>query len=351
MAGFFDSPLVRFLADRRGFYDQRDAQANAEQFQGLLGSLEQQGPTQPGQGVLGSRAPDQQFWLKAAQIPGYAGLAGQQLGIQAQGDQALERQTQGQNWSTQNMTLAQQQAQALDEQRAAAAHGISVQDLRRKWAGTNASIQSSLASAQNSGLSAQLNNERLFEQRNKNSLLGPDVPLYSKLPPVEQLKTRDNLLTQDTWASAAADAADWAQKRAPGAALPLAGTAEADAFNTEWQSSAKPAFMKILNTGVLQGKEAEQLEEIIGSPADKILTKSQINVIRTVSQKVQDLRENAYKAVGLQAPPIKKGSSAAARSMSKGQPQGKVIPILDIGDTGMPADQTGLLMPIQRGGY
>lgn len=343
MAGFFDSPLVRFLADRRGFYAQRDAEANAQKFQGLLGTLEQAGPVQPGQSLLADRAPDAAFWLKAAQIPGYEGLAGQQLGIQQQGAQALERQTQGQDWSTQNMTLAQQQAQALDQQRAAAQYQISQQDLARKWYGTEASAAASRASAASSGASYQLTNAKLLEQNDKNSKLG--APLYARLPAIEQAKANTELMSNDTWAQAATDVAEWADKRAPGAAIPLAGTAEADAWNTEWQSSAKPAFMRILNTGVLQGKEAEELADIIGAPADKVLTKSQVNVIKTVAQKVRDLRENAYKGLGLVAPPLKKGASAAARTLSGGQPQGKVTPVVDFGLDG---DQTGLLLPIQR---
>lgn len=346
MAGLLDSDWVKFLAAPRAYYRDKAAQQSADQFGGLLGTLEQQGPANPQDpgGLLAPRQPDAQFWLKAATIPGYEGLAGQQLGIETQGQQALGRQMQGQDWSTQNMTLAQQQAQQLARETAIRNYGIAQADLQRKQAGTAASIGASNASALNSGVTAQLNNERLLGERTKNQNLAG--PLYGQLPPAERLQATQDLYNNDTWAMAASDVADWADKRGPGAAIPVAGTSEADAWNTEWQSSAKPAFMKILNTGVLQGKEAEELAGIIGQPADMILTRSQLNVIRTVSQKVQDLRENAYKSMGLKAPPLKRGGSAAARAMSGGQPVGKVTPVMDF-DTGAPTTPT-IWNPVQR---
>lgn len=343
MAGLLDSDWVKFLAAPRAYYRDKAAQQSAQQFGGLLGTLEQQGPTNPQDpgGLLAARAPDAQFWLKAATIPGYEGLAGQQLGIETQGQQALGRQMQGQDWSMENMTLAQQQAQQLARETAMRNYGIAQSDLSRKWQQTGASIGASNASAMNSGITAQLNQERLLGERTKNQIAAG--PLYPQLNPADRLKATQDLYNNDTWAMAAGDVSDWAEKRGPGAAIPVAGTAEADAWNTEWQSSAKPAFMKILNTGVLQGKEAEELGAIIGQPADMVLTRSQLNVIRTVAQKVADLRENAYKSLGLQAPPLKRGGSAAARSMSGAQPVGKVTPVMNF-DTGEPT----IWNPVQR---
>lgn len=343
MAGLLDSDWVKFLAAPRAYYRDKAAQQSAQQFGGLLGTLEQQGPANPSDpgGLLAARQPDAQFWLKAATIPGYEGLAGQQLGIETQGQQALGRQMQGQDWEANNMTQAQLQQLALQRMTADRNYGTAQQDLQRKWAGTNASIGASNASAANSGITAQLNQQRLLGEINKNNATAG--PLYMQLPPEQRMKATQDLYNNDTWATAASDVADWAEKRGPGAAIPVAGTSEADAWNTEWQSSAKPAFMKILNTGVLQGKEAEELGAIIGQPADMVLTRSQVNVIRTVAQKVRDLRENAYKSLGLQAPALKKGGSAASRQLSGGQPQGKVTPVMDF-DTGEPT----IWQPIQR---
>ncbi|MNE85431.1 hypothetical protein D3C80_1824300 [compost metagenome] len=86
--------------------------------------------------------------------------------------------------------------------------------------------------------------------------------------------------------------------------------------------------MKILNTGVLQGKEAEQLADLIKQPDDYILTDSDMNVLRTVTKTVQDKREQTYRNYGLQAKPLTVGSSPASRAMSEAKgakPQGKLI--------------------------
>lgn len=332
MAGLLDSDWVKFLAAPRAYYRDKQAAASAQQFAGLLGTLgEQQGPTQPGAGLLTQRAPDTQFWLKAATIPGYEGLAGQQLGYDTQQRGAMERQTQAQGWEASNMTLAQRAQQQLAEWRAQASDAIDRANLARQWAGTNAQIGASGAAQQLS--QARLLGVNLDNQQKQTQATGG---LFARLTPKDQLATIQDLQSKDTWATAATDVANWAEKRGKGAAIPLAGTAQADAWNTEWQSSVKPAFMQILNTGVLQGKEAEEIQQIIGQPADAVLTQSQLNVIKTAAQKVRDLRVNAYKAVGLEAPELKPGGSAAARSLSAGQPVGPVEPVTAIPGAAQP---------------
>lgn len=341
MAGILDSDFMRFLTNNDSYWRRKDQAQAAEQFQGLLGSLEQQGPTQPGGGVLQARAPDQQFWLKAAMIPEYQQLAGQQLGYGAAGEQAMQRQMQQQQYEGGNLTLMQQMQIRAQQAQDQLAERLGISDLQRKWAGTQASMASSYASAANSGASQQLTMAKLIEQQKKNQ--ADTGNLYSQLTPADRQKANVQLLNADTWANAATDVEDWVQKRGSGAALPLVGTAEADAFNTEWQTSVKPAFMQILNTGVLEKSEAERLEEIMGQPADKVLTQSQINVIKTAAQKVRDLRQNAYKSYGFEAPAVQSGKSAAARQLSPAQPVGNVRPVTaPIGGDG------SIWYPVQR---
>lgn len=349
MAGLFDNELARFLITPRAYFAQQDQAKQVEQFKGLLGGLQQQGPTQPG-GVLQSKAPDQQFWLQAATIPAFQQLASQQLGYEAQGGQALARQQQAQQWESQNLTEAQRQQLGLNQLKAERDYAIDQQDLQRKWYGTEASAASSYASAASSDASRQLSGARLEQQLRENQRQAGG--LLDRLPPTDQLKARQDLLTKDTWAQAAGDVADWASNRGKGAAIPLVGTAEADAFNTEWQTSVRPAFMQIMNTGVLQEGEREALEAIMGQPADKILTESQVNVIKTVAQKVNDLRADSYRALGLQPPALKKGSSAAARTLSGGQPQGQVRPVSALpspgAGAGRPEPGGTIWQPVQR---
>lgn len=348
MAGLFDNELMRFLVTPRAYFAQKDQERNAQQFQGLLGSLQEQGPTQQG-GLLQTRAPDQQFWLKAAMIPGYQQLAGQQLGYDAAGGQAMARQQQQQTWESQNLTEAQRQTIALNQQKADRDYALNQQDLGRKWFGTQASAASSYASAASSDASRQLADARLEQQLRTNQREGGG--LLERLPPQNQLEARRDLFTKDSWAQSAMDVADWAENRGKGAAFPVIGTAQADAMETEWQTSVRPALMQIMNTGVLQEGEREALEGIMGQPADRVLTDSQLNVIKTVSQKIQDLRGDAYRSLGIAPPEIKKGGSAAARTLSGAQPRGQVRPVSALpapaGAGGRPEPQT-IWNPVQR---
>lgn len=342
MAGLLDNEFVRFmLTGPKAYYARKDQQDQQDQFQGLLGGLEQQGPPAPGQeGLLGQRAPDQQFWLKAAQIPGYQQLAAQQLGDYNTQQGAMQRQQQGQTWQQQNMTLAQQMAEDRQRRMAGLNFQLAQEDLGRKWAGTNASMASSYASADNSRASRDLTMLKADEQRTKNARASSPV-IYDQLNAGEKVAANDALGSMDQYAQGAMDVLDWAENR-PTTGL---GTGAAAAYNSQWQSTAKPAYMKILNTGVLQGKEAEQLAEIIQQPDDYVLTKSDMNVLRTVTKTIQDKREQTYRNYGLQAKPQTVGASPASRAISEGnnaKPQGKLI------DWNGPEGGT-IWHPVQRG--
>lgn len=324
MAGLLDNEFVRFmLTGPKSYYARKDQQDQTAQFQGLLGGLEQQGPVQPGMSLLADRAPDQQFWLKAAQIPAYQGLAAQQLGdINAQSG-AMQRQMQGQDWQVNNMTAAQAMAEDRQRKMASLNYQLAQEDLARKNRGTDASVASSYASAASSQASRDLTNARLIEQNAKNRQATTPV-LFDKLKPNEQVEANDALGSMDQYAQGAIDVLDWAENR-PKTGL---GTGAAAAYNSQWQSTVKPAYMKILNTGVLQGKEAEQLADLIKQPDDYVLTDSDMNVLRTVTKTVQDKREQTYRNYGLQAKPLTVGASPASRAMSEAKgakPQGKLI--------------------------
>lgn len=325
MAGLLDSDIVKFLVAPRAYYRDKQAQQSADQFGGLLGSLEQQGPVNPQDpgGLLSPRAPDQQFWLKAAQIPGYEGLAGQQLGIQSQGQQAMGRQEQQQQFELQNITEAQRQQIALQRLTADRNYSTSQADLARKWFGTQASAAASGASAANSNASRELTNMRMFEQGHKNSLLS--APTFDRLPAQQQVEGMEKMSIIDRAAAGALDVADWAHKRSSGAALPSAlGTSEANVFKQEWQFGVKPVVMQMLNTGVLQPAEEEMVQGLIGKPDDYMLTDSQLKSIQNMMQKVQDRRADLYKSYGRDAAPIGLGQSSAARTLTKGKPSGEL---------------------------
>lgn len=323
MAGLLDSDLVQFLATPRAYMARRNALKDAEAFQGLLGGLQQQGPAQPG-GLLESRAPDQQFWLKAMQIPSYQDTASQQLGYTAVGQQAMARQQQQQEWAANNLTQEQQQQLAIAQAKAEREWYVDQAKLGMEGRRTDASVASSYASAGSSNASAALSQSKLIEQGLKNRNMQSPV-LYNQLSPDSKVKANQDLGIMDRFAQGAMDAADWAKNRPPTGL----GTAAGAAFAQQWQTTVKPAFAQAMAMGVIQGPEGEELAKIMGKPDSYILTDSDINVIDTAARMVMDQREQAYRNYGLQAPKQQLGQSPASKAVSanKGaKPQGGVKP-------------------------
>lgn len=319
MAGLLDSDFMRFLTNNQSFWDRRDEAEAQQQYQGLLGSLEQAGPVQPG-GVLESRAPDQQFWLKVAGIQGspqLAQLANQQLGYDASGAQALGRQMQQQEYEAGNLSMAQRIQLQLQQARDQFAERIGIEDLQRKWYGTNASAGASAASAQNSQMSAMLNQARLAGELQKQE--AANGPLYGRLQPADQLKAAQQMYRNDAAVSSAIDVVDWAQNRAQGGL----GTGKAGAFSADWKLAVMPVLKDMVGAGALDEGERKWFEELAEDPSDKYLSSNQINKMKLIAQKVADYRQQGYQALGVQAPEIQ-GRGAVSRSLGA-QPQGKVM--------------------------
>lgn len=323
MAGLLDSDLVTFFTNNREYHRRKNQMADREQFAGLLGGLEQQGPVQPG-GLLESRAPDQQFWLKAMQLPTYQDTAAQMLGYGEAGRQAMARDQAGREWSQNNLTLEQQQQGELANLKAQRDWWIDQQKLGMEGARTNASVASSYASAGSSNASADLSRSKLTEQNLKNRNLQSPV-LYNQLSPDSKVKANQDLGIMDRFAQGAMDAADWAKNRPPTGL----GTAAGAAFAQQWQTTVKPAFAQAMAMGVIQGPEGEELAKIMGKPDSYILTDSDMNVIDTAARMVMDQREQAYRNYGLEAPKQQLGQSPASKAVSanKGaKPKGPVKP-------------------------
>lgn len=313
--------LLQFLTDNSGYWKQQREEKAAEQFSGLLGTLEQQGPEQPGQeGLLGSRAPDQQFWLKAATIPGYQDLAGQQLGYDAAGMQALQRQMQGQQWESENMTMAQRVQAQLAQRRDEFAESIGIEDLQRKWAGTNASIASAGAAAQNSMQGAMLKQLQAVGLLNKEQAAADLAagPVFNRLTAADQVKYGQQLLRNDAAVESANAVLDWANNRAQGGI----GTGKAGAFSADWKLATLPVLKDMVGAGALDEGERKWFEELAEDPSDKYLSQNQLNKMATIAQKVADYRGQGYQALGLKAPPVQ-GRGAVARALGAA-PQGKL---------------------------
>lgn len=332
MAGLLDSDFVRWASDTSGYYRAKEKAQAAQQFQGLLGTLEQAGPPDPNQpqgGLLAPRAPDQQFWLKAAQIPGFDSLAGQQLGYEAAGQQAMGRQMQQQNWSTQNMTMAEVQQQALREQEALdrynnmqAKLGLEGQRTAASVASGYASADSSRASADNSRIQADINRGNLALKNREVGLLS--APLYDQLKPNEQMAVNQANLRNDSAVESTREVLDYVLNRDPSAPLRGVGTAMGGAMATNWMLSALPVMKDMVGAGALDEGERKWMMELVNNPGDLHLTQTEENQIKLITQKVEDFRNQGYQAVQLK-PPTTVGRGAVSRSVGA-QPKGKLKP-------------------------
>lgn len=321
MAGLLDSDLVQFLAAPRAYYQRKNQLKDAEAFKGLLGTLEQPGPVQPG-GLLESRAPDQQFWLQAAQIPSYQDVASQQLGYGAAGQQAMARQMQQQQYEGSNLSLAQQKQLELQQRSAEFNEDIGLQDLRRKWYGTQASAAASGASAQNSHMGALLSQARLQKQLQDNQTA--QGPLYNQLPPMDRMKVNQNLLRYDAAVDSTQEVLDWVFNRDPSAPLRAIGTARGGAMAADWMLAALPVMKDMVGAGALDEGERKWFLDLVGSPDALHLTANEENKMKLIGQKVIDFRNQTYKSVGLPGP-TQRGPGAVSRSQGA-QPKGALTP-------------------------
>lgn len=321
MAGLLDSDLMQFLVTPRAFMARRNAQADAQQFQGLLGSLEQQGPVQPG-GVLESRAPDQQFWLKAMQIPTYQDVASQQLGYDAQQSGAMARQQQQQQYEGSNLTMMQRLQAELAQRKAQFEEQTGLSDLHRKWAGTNASIGAAGAAAQNSGMGAQLKQLQILSELQKQQTA--NGPLFGQLPADKKMAVNQQNLRNDAAVASSEAVLDWVLNRDVKAPLRGVGSAQGGAMAADWMLSALPVMKDMVGAGALDEGERKWMLDVVGSPDALHLTESEENKMKLIVQKMKDYRTQGYKSVGLDVPQIEP-RGAVGRSQGV-QPQGALKP-------------------------
>lgn len=321
MAGILDSDFMRFLTNNAGYWEQKDQARAAEQFQGLLGTLEQQGPSQPGQGgLLAPREPDKQFWMKAAMIPGYQQLAGQQLGYDAAGGQAMARQQQQQEYEANNLNMMQRAQIELQQRRDAFAQSIGIEDMQRKWYGTQATAGAAGASAYNSQMGAQLKQleilKALEEQRKAQG------PLIGQLKPTELATARQQIGNLDRAVSSTADVIDYITNRDPSAPLRGIGTAKGGAMAADWLLSTVPVMSQMMGTGALDDSERKFMMDLVQNPSDLHLTENQENQMKTIARKIEDFRDQTYRSYDIE-PPKSRTRGAAVRAVGA-QPTGQL---------------------------
>lgn len=275
--------------------------------------LKAQGGYRGAGGVL-SGGPPSEFYLRAAALPGY-----QQLAQQAQvGQQAMERQMQGQQWDSNNMTLAQKTAADMNQQNTKWEQERRQFEWNNPSAVQNAQIQNARA---NTGIAAgnlAINQAHLGLQQQKFQFDQTQAQRAAQFPALaltgqQQMDYRTNVSKMDRAAAIATDTLDYLSTVGTGAKALDRGTV--NAMRAAYEQHVVPALATMVGTGTIQQGDMEFIKSVIGEPGGwATLDANQKAKVGQILQSVQEERSRMYGLSGVQAPPIKPGSSAWARS-------------------------------------
>lgn len=275
--------------------------------------LRQQGGFKGEGGVL-SGGPPPEFYLRAGALPGYQNLVGQ-----AQvGQQAMERQQQGQQWSMGNMSLAQKTELDMREQQ------TKWEQQRRdfEWNNPSAVQTAQIENARaNTGIAAGnlainqaqlgLQQQRLqFEQgQAQREQMFPALGLKGQAA----MDYRGAVAKMDNAAAITTDVADYLATIGTGGKALDRGTV--NAMQAAYQQHVVPALTTMVGTGTIQKGDMEFVQSVMGDPgAWGSLDKNQRQKVMQILTSVEDERARLYGLSGVKAPPTQKGRSAWARS-------------------------------------
>jgi len=242
--------------------------------------MQQQGGFR-GQGGLLSGGPPQEFYMRAAQLPGY-----QQLAQQAMvGQQAMERQMQGQQWEANNMSLAQKTQLDLTQQQQQWQRQRQEFEWNNPSAVQNAQIQNArghlgVAQAGQKLQQQRFNAEFMPDPNNPKGFVPRPVQQVPKVPVGYQV-TSDGAMVPipgtDDWRKGQADITSL-QEGAAGAKqlaehLTKFGTAEmwnrdAATVANVHRNAAITGLGVLSNMGVLQPGDLDRLSAQLADPTD-----------------------------------------------------------------------------------
>jgi hypothetical protein len=275
-------------------------------------SIQQQQGGFRGAGGLLSGGPPQEFYMRAAQLPGY-----QQLAQQAMvGQQAMERQMQGQQWEANNMSLAQKTQLDMNAQQ----QQWQRQRQEFEWNNPSAYQQASIEQDQaRTGIAA--GHLGLAQQEFALKQAQAQRPLFEQLPPQQRMEFIQNVNQLDATARIVTDSLDYISRVGSGEKALDRGTV--NAMNAEYRQNVIPYFQRKFQAGALQKGDMEFIESVAGDPGGwSTLDSRQQQRLAGILRSVEDDRTAAYGMAGRQAPPTQRGGSAWARSQSaKSAPQ------------------------------
>jgi len=282
--------------------------------------MQQQGGYRQASGLLGA-APPSDFFTRAAAIgPAYSGLAtGAQSNIGA-----MERQMQGQYWESNNMSLAQktsldqqyQQQKWARERQEFEYNNLSAAQKASNalgWAG-NAVAQGNLGVAQQ-GIALRQQEAQTAQQQAQREAMFPALGLKGQ----PAMDYRAGIAKMDNAAAISTDVADYLQNIGAGGKAIDRGTV--NAMQAAYQQHVVPALTTMVGTGTIQKGDMEFVQGVMGDPgAWSSLDSRERQKVMQILTSVNDERGRLYGLSGVQAPPVKPGGSAWARSRGSVKP-------------------------------
>jgi hypothetical protein len=277
--------------------------------------LQQQGGFK-GEGGLLTGGPPPEFYLRAGGLPGY-----QQMAQQAQiGQQAMERQQQGQAWEANNMSLAQKTAADAQAQRDKWSQERQVYEYANPSAYQSAQIQNARAqtgiSAGHLGLAQQQFGlqQQEFAARQQQAQNQAAFPALG-LKPEQQMEYRTTLANLDKTANVVTDTLDYLKR--VGVGEKALDRPQVNAMNAEYRQQVIPYFQKKFQAGALQKGDMEFIESVAADPGGVMSLDHREKIrLSQILRSVEDDRQQMYGLGGYRAPPTRAGQSAWARSQS-----------------------------------
>lgn len=273
---FWIDVLTKGTAAAQAGVDQRRAAQNIRQ-------LDQQYNTGPGMPLMSDP-----FLFQASLDPVYGQryqdiIAAQRL-QQQQGQQAMERQQQGQTWQQENMTAAQEAAAQLGRDRLESDITYRNQTLAANQAQTLLEQQAAAAEAE------------AAEQQALLALEGDMAVIEGNLETAQDVVD----FVTDKGAFSASNPSQRA----------LAGQ--------QWQLAVRPMVMEMLNTGVLQEGEREEILGLMGDPTAIIqMTDQEQAKIRGLFNKMMQEYKRKARVSGYTVKEIRPGRSVFSQTLGQ----------------------------------
>jgi hypothetical protein len=269
-------------------------------------------------GFRGAGGPPQEFYMRAAALPGYQQLA-QQAFV---GQQAMERQMQGQQWEANNMSLAQKTQLDMNAQQ----QQWQRQRQEFEWNNPSAYQQASIEQDRaRTGIAAGhlgLAQQQFGLQQQQFGLQQQQAQLERQFPALalkgnDAIKYRDRLAQLDKAAAISTDVVDWLGNAQLGANVFSRG--DVKSMQSAFQTDVIPYFQQKFEAGALQAADLELIKNVMGDPGSwTSLNANQKAKVASLLTQIQDDRDRTYGMGGMRAPEIKPGSSAWARSARSG---------------------------------